>query len=245
MKCNKKIRWGLSNGLPIALGYLPVAITFGILARQAGLSALEAAGMSAWVYAGASQFLAVKMIASGAGFGEIILATFILNFRHFLMSTALAQKIEVSKVKAALISYGVTDETFVVASVHANGKNSTNPDGLTALGFFTMALMAYLAWLTGSLTGGLFSALLPVKIVNSMGIGLYALFIALLVPSARRCWPFAVAAVASALSAWALSRTFENLSEGWALILATLGVSALATLLPEAEQRDPGKDDRS
>jgi 4-azaleucine resistance transporter AzlC len=223
------VRWGLSNGLPIALGYLPVAITFGILGRQAGLSVAEVTGMSAWVYAGASQFLAVKMIASGVGFFEIVLATLILNFRHFLMSTVLARKIEGSKPKAAALSYWVTDETFVVASVHAG------PESIGVLSFFIMALMAYLAWLTGSFVGGMFADLIPVRIVDGMGIGLYALFIALLIPSARRHWQFALVAAASALAAWGLSRLAPGLSEGWALIAATLGVSALGTLLPDAE----------
>jgi 4-azaleucine resistance transporter AzlC len=219
----------LSNGLPIALGYLPVALTFGILARQAGLSVSAVAGMSAWVYAGASQFLAVKMIASGVGFFEIILATLILNFRHFLMSTVLARRVEASKPKAAALSYWVTDETFVVASVHAR------PEGLSALGFFTMAVTAYLAWLSGSFVGGMFADLIPVRIVDGMGIGLYALFIALLVPSARKHWQFALVAAASALTAWGMSRLAPGLSAGWSLIVATLGVSALGTLLPDVE----------
>jgi 4-azaleucine resistance transporter AzlC len=215
--------------LPIALGYLPVAVTFGILGRQAGLSVAAVTGMSAWVYAGASQFLAVRMITAGVGSPEIILATLILNFRHFLMSTVLARRIEVNRPKAAALSYWVTDETFVLASVHAR------PEGLNALSFVTMALAAYLSWLTGSLVGGLFADLIPVKIVDGMGIGLYALFIALLVPSARRHWQFALVAGLSALAAWLLSRIAPALSEGWALIAATLGVSALGTLLPDAE----------
>jgi len=223
------VRWGLSNGAPIALGYLPVAVTFGILGRQAGLSVAEVTGMSAWVYAGASQFLAVKMIASGVGFFEIVLATFILNFRHFLMSTVLARKIEGSKPGVTALSYWVTDETFVVASLHAR------PEGLSALGFLTMALTAYMSWLAGTFLGGMFAALIPVRIVDGMGIGLYALFIALLIPSARKHWRFALVAAASALTAWGLSGLLPGLSEGWTLIAATLGVSALGTLLPGGE----------
>ena len=226
---SEAIRWGLRNGLPIALGYLPVALTFGILGRQAGLSAAEVTGMSAWVYAGASQFLAVKMLASGVGFVEIVLATLILNFRHFLMSTVLARRIDVSKSKAAALSYWVTDETFVVASVHAD------PEGLNALSFTAMALLAYLSWVTGSLMGGIFANWIPIRIVDGMGIGLYALFIALLIPSARKHWQFALVAAAGALTAWGLSRLAPGLSQGWVLIAATLGVSALGTLLPDVE----------
>lgn len=226
------IRWGLSNGLPIALGYLPVAVTFGILGRQAGLTVGAVTGMSAWVYAGASQFLAVKMIASGLGSVQIILATLILNFRHFLMSTVLSRRIEGGKQGTALLSYWVTDETFVVATVHAR------PEGLSAEGFFVMAIMAYLAWVSGSFLGGVFADLIPVRIVDGMGIGLYALFIALLVPSARKHWQFALVAAAAALCAWGLSCLAPGLSEGWTLIVATLGVSAAGTLLPDVESEN-------
>jgi 4-azaleucine resistance transporter AzlC len=224
------VRWGLNNGLPIALGYLPVAVTFGILGAQAGLSVAAVTGMSAWVYAGASQFLAVKMIVSGVGSLEIILATLILNFRHFLMSAVLSRKIEAPKAGAAVLSYWVTDETFVVASVHAR------PEGLTALGFFVMAVTAYLAWVSGSFIGGMFAQAIPVRIVDGMAIGLYALFIALLVPSARKTWQYALVAAASALTAWSLSRILPGLSQGWTLIGATLGISALGTLLPDVEE---------
>lgn len=211
------------------MGYLPVAVTFGILGRQTGLSVAQVTGMSAWVYAGASQFLAVKMLASGVGFLEIILATLILNFRHFLMSAVLAREMEVNKPKAGILSFWVTDETFVVASVHRG------PEDLEPLGFFVMAVMAYLSWLTGTCVGGIFADLIPMRIVDGMGIGLYAMFIALLIPSARRHWQFALVAAASALSAWGLSRLLPGLSQGWTLIAATLGISALGTLLPDVE----------
>lgn len=172
------------------------------------------------------------MIGAGVPVGEIILATFILNFRHFLMSTALSRKLKVKRTAGAALSYGVTDETFVVASVHGNAEE------LGALGFFVMALMAYLAWFSGSLGGALFSGLIPVRVVSSMGIGLYALFIALLIPSARKNWQHALVAGISAGTAWLLSAGLTGLSEGWVLILATLGISALGTLLPEPEVRE-------
>jgi predicted branched-subunit amino acid permease len=98
-----------------------------------------------------------------------------------------------------------------------------------------MALMAYLAWLSGSFAGGVFADLIPVTIVNGMGIGLYALFIALLVPSARKTWQFALVALTSALVAWALSKLLPDLSEGWALIAAALGASALGIVLPDGK----------
>lgn len=222
-----QLRRGLSLGVPVALGYLPVAVTFGLLARQAGLSPLEAVGMSVWVYAGASQFLALQMIATGAAFSQIVLATFILNFRHFLMSTALAQRMHFRGPLALLLAHGITDETFVVAGI----EDDRRPLGVAA--FAGLALAAHVAWVGGTLAGSLLVALIPPRLADGLAIGLYALFIALLVPSARANWRAGLAAAMSALAAWALRRLAPALPAGWVLILATLGVSALATLLPQ------------
>jgi 4-azaleucine resistance transporter AzlC len=229
------LRRGFAAGLPIALGYLPVAITFGALARQAGLSTAEGVGMSIWVYAGASQFLALQMIATGARLAEIVLATFILNFRHFLMSTALAQRVRPRGPIVFLLAHGITDETFVVAGI----EDDRRPLGIPAFG--GLALAAHLAWVGGTLVGGLLVGLIPTRFVEGMAVGLYALFIALLVPSARSNWRAAATAGTSALAAWALRSWTPGLSGGWVLILATLGVSALATLLPDHDRRNnPG-----
>lgn len=227
MTHRSELKRGVSLGLPVALGYLPVAVTFGLLARQAGLSAPQAVGMSLWVYAGASQFLALQMIATGAGLTQIVLATFILNFRHFLMSTALAQRLHLRGPMTPLLAHGITDETFVVGSI----EHDRSP--LSVHAFAGLALCAHVAWVAGTLAGSLLVALVPPRLADALGIGLYALFIALLVPSARANWRAGLTAGASALAAWALRRSAPGLSGGWVLILATLGVSALATLLPE------------
>src|SRR5690625_5976591 len=88
------IKQGIVDSIPIALGYIPVALTFGILAKQAGMSILELTMMSAFVYAGASQFLGAYMIISSASAVEIIVATFVLNFRHFIMSLSFMNNIQ-------------------------------------------------------------------------------------------------------------------------------------------------------
>lgn len=228
MSARVGLRRGLAAGLPVALGYFPVAVTFGALARQAGLTAAQAVGMSVWVYAGASQFLALQMIQTGAAFSEIVLAALILNFRHFLMSTALAQRLRPRGPITLLLAHGVTDESFVVAGI----EDDRRPLGVAAFG--GLALAAHLGWVGGTLTGSLAVALIPARFVDGMAVGLYALFIALLVPAARANWQAAATAAASALGAWALRRLAPGLSGGWVLILSTLVVSALATLLPEA-----------
>jgi 4-azaleucine resistance transporter AzlC len=226
-----EIRRGLRAGLPIALGYLPVAVTYGLLSRQAGLSPLEATGMSLLVYAGASQFMAVQMLSGGAPAVQIILATFILNLRHFLMSASLSQKLAAGPPRPTLLAYWVTDETFV-----AGGLGLADAS-FTSLSFLAMGLLAYLAWAGGSLAGALFGALIPASLAEAMGVGLYALFIALLVPSARGNRRGALVAAASALVAFGLWRALPSLAEGWRIVLATLAAASLGLLLPRRQGR--------
>ena len=80
---------GVRAGVPVAVGYVPMAVAFGVLAAQTGLSFSQAAAMSVFVYAGASQFAALGLLSAGASALSIVLATLVLNFRHFLMSMAL------------------------------------------------------------------------------------------------------------------------------------------------------------
>ena len=228
---------GLGAGLSVALGYLPVALTFGVLARQTGLTAGEAAGMSAWVYAGASQFLALRMIAAAASPLQIVLATFILNFRHFVMGASLAGRLSARRGVAAALSYWLTDETFVVASI----RLTAGPEHrLSATSFLALGLTAYASWVAGTLAGALLGGRISVEVMGSLGIGLYALFIALLVPSIRKSWRMSLVAVAGALMAFALGRLVPALSEGWILIAATLAASALGTLIPGQPAAPPG-----
>src|SRR5690625_4080006 len=113
------IRKGLMTGFPIILGYLPVAITFGVLAKQSGLSMTELIMMSVFVYAGASQFMGANMIAVGAGAIEIIIATFVLNFRHFIMSLSFMNRLRGIGLKSRIpLSLLLTDETFAMSSMH-------------------------------------------------------------------------------------------------------------------------------
>ena len=225
-----EIRRGLRAGVPIALGYLPVAVTYGLLARQAGLSPLEITGMSLFVYAGASQFMAVKMLAAGSPAVQIILATFILNFRHFLMSASLSQKLTPGPPRPTLLAYWVTDESFVTGSL------SLGKEGFTSTSFLAMAALAYASWAAGSLAGALFGALIPATLASAMGVGLYAMFTALLVPSLKTNGRGAAVAGLSAAVSLGLWLAFPRFAEGWRIILATLAASACGLALPRRRE---------
>lgn len=231
--CHSAFINGLKAAVPIAVGYIPIGITFGLLARTAGIPNYITIMMSFIIFAGASQFVGINLMALGIGFGEIILTTFILNLRHLLMSASLSQKVVpgTSKGILALLSFGVTDETFTVASFRE--EDQLRPEFLVGLN-----LLAFIAWNVGTWLGIFLAAGLPESIKNSMGIALYVMFIGLLVPSCRR----SMATMIIALMAMGIHSLLHylpwsaSLSTGLMIVIATI-IAALAgaIIFPEEE----------
>lgn len=181
-----QFRKGLAQGLPIFLGYIPAAVAFGVLGAATGLSVYETSAMSVWVFAGASQFMALNLIQNGVNIPEIIFAAFVLNLRHLLMSTVLTQKIKGNWLVKSILAFGITDEAFVLSTVCNNGDKDEGSLGIDAARFAGMALVAYSGWVAGTLLGVVFVNILPQAVMKGMGISLYAMFIALLVPSLKK-----------------------------------------------------------
>ncbi|WP_408004865.1 AzlC family ABC transporter permease [Radiobacillus kanasensis] len=225
------IQKGVAKGFPIMLGYLPIAITYGVLGEQAGMSVTEITLMSVMVFAGASQFMGVNMIALGTGAMEIIIATFVLNFRHFVMSLSFMNRVRGIGLKWKVpLSFGLTDETFAVASLHPEKAKEENG------GYFYAALMltAYSSWVIGSFLGGVLGDIVPSSLSQSMGIALYAMFIGLLIPSVKKEWRVGLIAVFAMLINYSASFI---MSQGWAIVLGTvLGGFIGIPLLKEDEK---------
>lgn len=221
---------GLATGFPIMLGYLPIAITYGVLARQTGLSLMELTMMSGLVYAGASQFMAVNMIAVSASAMEIIIATFVLNFRHFVMSLSFMNGLRKVQRKWKLpLSLGLTDESFAVAAF--NPKEANEKHG--ALFYVGIFIIAYLSWVTGSLFGGLLGDIIPATLSQSMGIALYAMFIGLLIPSVKKNIRAGLIAILAMLINFLCVEI--GMSSGWAIVAGTIigGMSGIFLLRGE------------
>jgi 4-azaleucine resistance transporter AzlC len=230
---------GVRAGLPVAVGYLPMAMAFGVLATQTGLSFGQAAAMSLFVYAGASQFASLGLLAGGASALAIVLATLVLNFRHFLMSVALSRRIPLDRGHAPWaaplgLGFGITDETFVVASLN---------ESLTPPFFLGLALTAYLAWLSGTLIGAGFSSLIPAVIARGMGVALYAMFIAILVPGVKKAWINGLVAIAGAAIAWGASLAVPGLPSGWRIVIAILAASAVGAAIGGEETEPSGREE--
>ncbi|WP_203289693.1 AzlC family ABC transporter permease [Metabacillus sp. cB07] len=214
---------GMAAGLSIAIGYMPVALTFGLLAGDTGLILSETVMMSIFVFAGAAQYISLSLLAAGTGMFEIVFTTFIVNIRHFLMSASLNEKVEEDSLwKKALYSFGITDETFSVASVK---------EGTVSAGYmFGLIFISYSSWVVFSGVGHLIGANLPETLQESMSVALYAMFIGLLVPSMKKQRKVVFLAGAAAIFN-SLFYLTGSLSTGWSIVLSTLLSAVLVELV--------------
>lgn len=225
---------GLKSGIPIAIGYIPVAITFGLIAKSSGIPNLITIFMSLSVYAGASQFMAVNLITAGATTLEIVITTFILNFRHFLFTSSLSQRIDSnpSRKFLSVLAFGITDETFSVASLREEDKIS--PWMILGLNF-----IAYSSWILGTCAGIFAGDVLPEALKSSMNIALYAMFIGLLIPELRNSKPGLLVAVISITISCLLKLipVLTFISTGWRVIISTIVAAFIGAILYSKEEK--------
>ncbi|WDP92005.1 MAG: AzlC family ABC transporter permease [Desulfobacter sp.] len=210
-------------GIPIFIGYFPAAVAFGILAKTCGVSLLEAFLFSSVVFAGASQFIALNLLVTGMGPVGIILTTLLVNFRHFLMSTYLATRI---KERAAAwylpMAFGITDESFSVFSF--------TREKLTRTFVLVVEVTAYSGWVSGTLAGFLLGGFMPPVLTQSMGVALYALLLAILMPEIKSSHRSLFLALSSGLLNWLLVH-LDILPKGWNIIVCILVIAGVGAVL--------------
>lgn len=224
----KSIQAGALASAPIVIGYFPIAMAFGLLAKNTGVSIQDTGFFSLIVYAGASQFMALDLISAGIHTGSIILATLLLNLRHMMMSAALAVKLEgISRKYLPIVAFGVTDETFSVASFQK--------EALDLPFMLTLNFLAYASWFVGTVFGYLVGEILPTSLQSSLGIGLYAMFASLLFPNFRGSRN--VAAIALLTAALYAGLFYSKLlPAGWDIIAGIVGASALGAFFFKDEE---------
>ncbi len=223
---------GLRAGIPVILGFVPVGIAYAVMARQAGFSVWETAGMSALVFAGASQMMAVGMYARGASVVAMVVATFILNLRHVIMSACVMNRLKQDSVRMKLLAaFGVTDEAFAIFTIEREEHAS-------AWFFLGLLSVTYVSWVTGSAIGAAAVAFLPAVLSVSLGIALYAMFLGLLVPSVKRNVRLGLLVVLTGIVNTILSRLIAS---GWALILSTLICAGVGVAFVDMERPEEGK----
>ena len=167
---------GFKDGMPIGIGYLAVSFAFGIFAVANGLSAAESLLISMTNLTSAGQLAAVPIIAGGGAFIELVVAQLIINLRYALMSVSLSQKLDksVRGFERFLIAFGNTDEIFAVAM--------SKSQEVTSHYMYGLILSPYLGWSLGTILGAVAGDILPAIIVSALGVAIYGMFVAIVVP---------------------------------------------------------------
>lgn len=209
---------GFKKGIPICLGYISVSITFGMLAIKGGMNILTAVLISATNLTSAGQFAGIDLIFSKASYFELALTTLIINIRYMLMSLSLSQKLHKSMglLDKLLISFGITDEIFAVASLEDKKISSSYMFGLISLPF--------VGWVGGTFIGAVASSFLPAIVQDSLGIAIYGMFIALIIPPSRKSKAVAFVVILSIIFSCCLYYLplLNKISQGFAIIISSL-----------------------
>ena len=224
---------GMSHGIPICLGYLSVSFGFGILVVKAGLSVFQASLISVTNLTSAGQKAGLDVMAAGGALIEMVLLQLTVNIRYSLMALSLSQKLDKSFTTPHrfLASYGITDEIFAVCSAQK--------EPITPAYMYGMIFIAGLGWVVGTALGAAAGELLPAAVSTAMEIVLYGMFIAIVIPPAKKQHGVLFAAVIAAALSVMFKFAVPALSEGFAMIIAAV-VSALmaALIFPIKEEEE-------
>ena len=230
---SSSFRKGLSDGLPIGLGYFSVSVGFGVLAVSSKISVFFAWLISASNLTSAGQVAGVEVIACCGTLVEMALTQLVINLRYSLMGFSLTQKLDSSfnTPKRLLLSFGITDEIYAVA---VSQKGKITPAYMTGL-----IVLPFVGWTGGTVLGGVASQLLPEAISDVMGILLYGMFIAIFTPVAKKSKPVLIAVLISAAASFVFRYLITFISGGFAIILSAVIASAVcAALFPVKEEEN-------
>ena len=221
----KEYSLGVRRGLPVGMGYFSVSFGFGALAASQGIRALDAALISVTNLTSAGQAAGVAIIAAGGSYIEMALTQLVINIRYSLMGLSLSQRLDKSFTTPhrLLASFGITDEIFAVASAQ--------PGRVTPWYMYGLILISFLGWSGGTLLGAAAGQFLPAAITDAMGIVLYGMFLAIIIPPARKEKSVLTAVVIAALFSILFNYLLTAVSPGFAVIISAIAASAAAALL--------------
>ena len=204
---------GVRHAVPIVFGYIPVGIAYAVYAQQTGFSAFETILLSITGYSGSGQFLTVSMTSQNAGLLAIGIGIFLLNFRYFIMSTCVFNRFKrLNTFKKIFMSHLVTDETIAIFT--------TAEERLVSEAYFIgLFVTSYLSWILGAVLGILANSFLPESLTLAMGIALYALFIAIIMPGCKRDIKIFILVLCTAVMNCILSN-FLDMS--WSIVISSL-----------------------
>lgn len=232
---NKVMKEGFRDGIPIGLGYLAVSFSLGVAARNAGLSAFQGFLVSLLNNASAGEYAGFTVIAANGAYFEIFLMTLIANARYLLMSCALSQKFspDTPLIHRIFVGYDVTDEIF--------GITIARPGMLDPFYSYGAILIAAPAWAGGTALGVIAGNLLPARAVSALSVALFGMFLAVIIPPARKNRVIALFVLVSFAASFAATYLplISQLSSGTRTIILTVLISAIAAILfPVNEEED-------
>ena len=222
---------GLRSGIPIALGYLAVSFSFGIIAVSLGIDAWGAVLISSTTLTSAGQLAAVGIISASGGYLTMLVSQLTINLRYAFMSVSLSQKLS-PKFKGALrwlLGFYITDEIFAVAS----GEKEITPEF-----FFGLSLLPHVGWTAGTLLGALLGGVLPTLVLDALSLALYAMFIAIVAPAVKsERSVLTVVAVSVLLSTlFYFVPALNTVPEGLAVSISAIFAAVLGALLFPREE---------
>lgn len=231
LKVESYFREGIKKGIPIGIGYLSVSITFGMIAARGGLDVSTAVLISMANLTSAGQFAGVDLILNNAIYMELALTIFIINIRYTLMSFAISQKLEkTSLIKRMIIAFGITDETYTLASVEEGKINYKF--------MFGLILIPYLGWALGTFIGAISTEFMPANLQDALGIALYGMFLAIIIPAGKKDKNIALGIVISIVFSFIIFYFpyLNKISSGFSIIICSLiGALIMAKLKPIME----------
>jgi len=227
MKDNSAFFKGMRDGLPIGLGYFAVSFSLGIIAKKGGLSPLHGFFSSLFTRASAGEYAAYSLIAVGASFWEVFIISVITNARYLLMNCALTQKFD-SKTKMLtrlLVGACCTDEIF--------GISIAWPGKLKPKYTFGATVVAGPMWALGTALGIIAGSALPIRYVSALSVALYGMFLAIIIPPAKRDKAVTCAVIAGFLFSYLFSILpyLKSISSGTRTIILTIVISAVISLI--------------
>lgn len=216
---------GMRHGIPIMLGYLSVSFGFGINAVALGLTVLQTVGISLTNLTSAGQAAGVTVIAASGTLLEMALCQLVINLRYSLMGFALSQRLSPSFTlpHRLLASFGITDEIFAVSSAQ--------PEPLTPFYMYGIEIVSIFGWTLGTALGALGGTMLPVRVTAALGLMLYGMFIAIIIPPAKKDLRVLTVILLSAALSVVVKFFLTFISDGFAVILCALISSVIGALI--------------
>lgn len=223
---------GMRDGIPICLGYFAVSFALGIAGRGVGMNAVQAFVMSLTMVASAGQFAAITLIGAGAGIIEMITTTIVVNLRYLLMSCSLTQKLspETKLLPRLALSYCMTDEIFGL---------SISVDGfLRPVYTYGITMISVSGWCLGTVLGVVVGNILPALVTNALGVAMYGMFLAIIIPPAKENhFLGALVAVSMAASGlFSILPYLKAISSGFRVIILTILIAGIAAVIHPIEE---------